>query len=148
VLHLVRDPRATAHSWRTAKDYIPAMPVWRSTAYWTGFNLVSDWIGAAFPDRYLRIRYEDFAADPAPVLATIAAWARLSGPPVVDGDATAALGDNHTVTGNPDRLRHGPVRIRPDHAWVTGLPKGEAVISTALALPLLPRYGYPTTRRK
>jgi hypothetical protein len=148
VLHLVRDPRATAHSWRRAKEYIPAMGVWRSTAYWTGFNLASDWIGAAFPSRYLRVRYEDFATDPAPVLAVIAAWAQLEGTPPVDGEATATLGENHTVTGNPDRLRRGPVRIRPDRAWVDGLPRGETVISTALAAPLLPRYGYPLTGRR
>ncbi|MBA9005254.1 sulfotransferase [Thermomonospora cellulosilytica] len=148
VLHLVRDPRATAYSWRRAKEYIPAMGVGRSTAYWTGFNLASDWIGAAFPGRYLRIRYEDFAADPAHVLATIAAWAGLEGAPPVSDEATATLGENHTVTGNPDRLRRGPVRIRPDLAWMTGLPKGETMISTALALPLLSRYGYPLTGRR
>ena len=42
VLHVVRDPRATAHSWRRAKAYIPAMGVARSTAYWTGFGWASD----------------------------------------------------------------------------------------------------------
>jgi hypothetical protein len=145
VLHLVRDPRATAHSWRKAKKYIPAMGVWRSTAYWTGFNLASEWIGAAFPGRYLRIRYEDFAAEPGPVIAAIADWARLSGTPPVDGAATATLGENHTVTGNPDRLRRGPVRIRPERAWTTELPGTDALISTAVAVPLLARYGYPLT---
>lgn len=160
VLHLVRDPRATAYSWRRAKEYIPAMGVWRSTAYWTGFNLASEWIGAAFPDRYLRIRYEDFAADPGRVLTAIARWARLTGTsPVTAAEATgtapgtatdsatatATLGENHTVTGNPDRLRRGSVQIRPERAWTTELPAAEAVVSTAVALPLLPRYGYPLT---
>lgn len=143
VLHLVRDPRATAYSWRRAKEYIPAMGVRRSTAYWTGFNLASEWIGAAFPSRYLRMRYEDFCAEPALTLATIAAWARLPGKPPVDEEGVATLGENHTVTGNPDRLRRGHVRIRPDEAWVSGLPVGEAVLSTAISLPLLFRYGYP-----
>lgn len=145
VLHLVRDPRATAYSWRRAKAYIPAMGVARSTAYWTGFNLASDWIGAAYPDRYLRIRYEDFAARPASVFAEITSWASLPGTPFT-GEASAVLGDNHTVTGNPDRLRRGEVHIRPDEAWVEGLPAGETALSTALSLPLLHRYGYSPLR--
>jgi hypothetical protein len=147
VLHLIRDPRATAYSWRRAKEYIPAMGVTRSTAYWTGFNLASEWIGAAFPDRYLPIRYEDFAAHPAETLASITSWARLPGTPPLGDDGTASLGENHTVTGNPDRLRRGKVHIRPDDAWMTHLPAGEAMISTAIALPRLSRYGYPLLRR-
>ncbi|WP_433324856.1 sulfotransferase [Spirillospora sp. CA-294931] len=145
VLHLVRDPRATAHSWRRAKDYIPPMSVTRSTAYWTAFNLASDRIGIAFPDRYLRVRYEDFTAHPARTLATISAWAELPAAPAITPEGTATLGENHTVTGNPDRLRRGEIRIRLDDAWTRDLPPKEATISTALALPLLAKYGYPLT---
>jgi hypothetical protein len=148
VLHLVRDPRATAYSWRRAKEYIPAMGVTRSTAYWTGFNLASQRIGAAFPDRYLRVRYEDFVARPAAALASITSWAGLPGSPPLAEDGTISLGENHTVTGNPDRLRRGKVHIRPDDAWMSRLPAGEAMISTAIALPLLARYGYPLSGRK
>ncbi|KAB2341633.1 sulfotransferase [Actinomadura rudentiformis] len=142
-LHLVRDPRATAYSWRRAKAYIPAMDVRRSTAYWTGFNIASEWIGEAFPGRYRRLRYEDFAAEPARVLAALGRWAGLPGTPPVTAGGVATLGENHTVTGNPDRLQRGEVRIRPDNRWIRGLPRGEALTGTVIAAPLLGRYRYP-----
>jgi len=145
ILHLVRDPRATAYSWLRAKAYIPAMDPRRSTAYWTGFNLASEWIGGAFPRRYRRLRYEDFVAEPARVLKALSHWAELPGTPAVAPGNTVTLGENHTVTGNPDRLRRGPVPIRPDDAWVTGLARRDAAASTLIALPLLPRYRYPLT---
>jgi hypothetical protein len=146
VLHLIRDPRATAHSWRRAKAYIPAMGVARSTAYWTGANIATERIGAAAPDRYLRLRYEDFTADPRAHLADVLRLCGLDDEPPVGHNGDASLGVNHTVTGNPDRLTHGPIRIRPDDAWRTGLPAVPALTTTALALPRLRRYGYTYTR--
>jgi hypothetical protein len=142
VLHLVRDPRATAHSWRRAKGYIPAMGVWRSGSYWTAFNLASDRIGAAFPDRYLRLRYEEFTARPRESIEAVMRLAGLSGPPPVGEDGSAVLGPNHTVTGNPDRLRQGPVRVVPDSFSAGELPRVHAALATALAAPALRRYGY------
>ncbi|HEX6076448.1 MAG TPA: sulfotransferase [Micromonosporaceae bacterium] len=142
VLHLVRDPRATAHSWRRAKGYIPAMGVWRSGSYWTAFNLASDRIGASFPDRYLRVTYEQFTSRPHDVVASVMRLAGLTGPIPVAADGSAVLGPNHTVTGNPDRLRQGPVRVVPDGAWTRELPRPHAVLATALAAPALRRYGY------
>lgn len=142
MLHLVRDPRATAYSWRRAKAYIPAMGVARSSGYWTAFNLASEMIARRFPDRSLRIRYEDFAARPDVLLADVMALAGLEGTPPVNTRGEAAVGLNHTVTGNPDRLSSGPLRIRPDDAWRAALPRRDALVATALALPLLRRYGY------
>jgi hypothetical protein len=143
VLHVVRDPRATAESWRRAKEYIPAMGAARSTAYWTGFNLASERVARAFPRRSLRLRYEDFTADPRGSLARVIAHVGLDGAPPVDADGRADLGVNHTVTGNPDRLRRGPVRIREDDAWTRTQPAPARLVATALALPLLARYRYP-----
>ncbi|MFB4307750.1 sulfotransferase [Actinomadura sp. GTD37] len=143
VLHVVRDPRATAESWRRAKEYIPAMGPARSTAYWTGFNAASERVARAFPGRCLRLRYEDFAARPRAELARVMRHAGLAGDPPVDAAGTARLGVNHTVTGNPDRLRRGPVRIRDDDAWVRAQPASARAVATVLAAPLLARYGYP-----
>lgn len=142
VLHLVRDPRATAYSWRRAKEYIPAMGVWRSGGYWTAFNLASDLIGARFPTRYLRVTYEDFTGRPREVLRDVMRLAGLNGPPPVADDGTAVLGSNHTVTGNPDRLRQGPVTVVPDGAWAGELPRPHAALATVLAAPAMRRYGY------
>ena len=142
VLHVVRDPRATAESWRRAKEYIPAMGVARSTGYWVGFNHASARIGRAFPDRYQVISYERFCAEPRQVLgAVLAGWGLAEEPPV-SPDGTAVLSVNHTVTGNPDRLRHGPVTIRPDERWLTTQPRGARLAAGLIAAPWLRRYGY------
>ena len=142
VLHVVRDPRATAHSWRRAKDYSPAMGAARSTAYWTGFGWASDRMAPALGERWRRLRYEDFVAAPRSHLADLLAWAGIDGEPPVDAAGTATLGGNHTVTGNPDRLRRGPVEIRDGEAWRRELPARDRLLATALAAPLLRRYGY------
>ena len=145
VLHLIRDPRASANSWRRAKDYIPAMPVGRSTRYWTASNLASEWIGRR-ADHYLRLRYEDFTADPAGALGAVLRLTDLDDEPPVDDAGRVELGVNHTVTGNPDRLVHGAVTIRADEAWRAQLPTASAALATALAMPALRRYGYPYHR--
>jgi hypothetical protein len=147
VLHLVRDPRATAHSWRRAKGYIPAMGVVRSTAYWTYFNAVSDHIGRSAPQRYLRLRYEDFTASPQLALRSVLELCGLTDKPPVDDQGRATLGQNHTVTGNPDRLTKGQIFLVPDNAWKKALPPVPRLAATLLAAPLLRRYRYPAVMR-
>lgn len=147
VLHLVRDPRATAHSWQRAKAYIPAMGVGRSTAYWTYFNAVSDQIGRFAPQRYLRLRYEDFTASPKQALRQVLALCGLTDEPPVGEQGQVTLGQNHTVTGNPDRLTKGQIFLVPDNAWKNGLPPVPRLAATLLAAPLLRRYQYPVVIR-
>lgn len=142
VVHLVRDPRATAYSYQRAKSYIPPRSPAESTAYWTAFNLASDLVGSAAAGRYLRIRHEDLAARPRQVVGEVMRFAGLTGEPPVDETGTVQLGVNHTVTGNPDRLNRGSVTIRPDDGWRTGLSRRDAAVATAVAAPLLRRYRY------
>jgi hypothetical protein len=143
VLHMVRDPRATANSWLRPKDYIPAMSPARSTGYWTGFNAASELIRLRHPAISARLRHEDFVRDPRGGIEDILRLLDLAAAPPIGADGTAVLGVNHTVTGNPDRLARGPVRVRPDDRWHRDLPGRAAATATALALPLLHRYGYP-----
>ncbi|MEV6710065.1 sulfotransferase [Micromonospora wenchangensis] len=142
-VHLVRDPRAVAHSWREPKQYVYAMSAARSTGYWHGFNRASAAITRRYPDRSMFLRYEQFTADPA---GTVDALLRLcaadpAGNPV--RDRTVHLHTNHTVTGNPDRFRTGPTLIRDsDDGWRRTLSPGRRWAATALAWPLFGRYGY------
>jgi len=142
-VHLVRDPRAVAHSWSRQKDYALPMSALRSTAYWVGFNLATRAVVRAHPARSLLLRYEDFVRAPA---ATIGRLIELCG-----GDPsrnpvrgrTAELGTNHTVTGNPDRFRTGTTLIRADdEMWRTELPARSVAATLALAWPLMRRYRY------
>ncbi len=142
-VHLVRDPRAVAESWREPKDYVYAMSAAKSTAYWNGFNLASAAILRRHPDRSAFLRYEEFIADPA---AAIGRLLRLCG---ADPAANPVKGRvvelraNHTVTGNPDRFRTGVTELRSgDDRWVTGLSRPARLAATVLAWPLLRRYGY------
>lgn len=145
-VHLVRDPRAVAHSWREPKQYVYAMSAARSTAYWHGFNLASAAITRRHPDRSMFLRYEQFTAAPA---GTVDALLRLcaadpAGNPV--RGRTVQLHPNHTVTGNPDRFRTGPTLIRDsDDGWRRTLSPRRRLAATALAWPLFGRYGYRST---
>lgn len=142
VLHLIRDPRASAYSWVRPKAYIPAMSVRRSTAYWTGFNLASEALAAPLEHRYLRLRYEDFVRRPRREIGRVLEHVGVPASAPIDDEGRAELGGNHTVTGNPDRLVTGPVTIRDDGSWRVGLTRTQRRTVTALAAPLLGRYGY------
>lgn len=143
-LHLVRDPRATAHSWSRQKDYAYVMSATRSTAYWVGFNLASQALVRRYPAASMFLRYEDFIREPARVLDRLIAL--CGGDPAANpvSGRTAELRRNHTVTGNPDRFRSGTTLIRPeDEAWRSELSARAQLATVALAWPLMKRYGYP-----
>jgi hypothetical protein len=142
-LHLVRDPRAAAGSWRERKQYCDPMSAARSTAYWDGFNLASRAVTRRYPDLSLLLRYEDFIADPAGTVGAILRWCGADpGANPVRG-RTVGLHTNHTVTGNPDRFRTGDTLIRPtDDAWRDCLPGPARLTAQALSWPLSHRYGY------
>jgi hypothetical protein len=98
--------------------------------------------------RYLRVRYEDLIAAPAPTLERILAFAgaAASGSPLRSEDL-AALGPHHTVAGNQNRFRTGEVSLRLDTRWRRELAPGDRALATALTAPLLLRHGYLTHAR-
>lgn len=142
-VHLVRDPRAVAQSYRQPKQYVYPMSSGRSTAYWNGFNLASEAVTRRYRARSILLRYEEFIADPR---GTIDALLRLCGTDVTANpmrSRTIELHANHTVTGNPDRFRAGATRIRDnDDSWRAGLPKPARLAAETLSWPLFRRYGY------
>lgn len=154
-LQLVRDPRAVAHSWRRAKEavdrlgggYFDRLGVARSTATWNRRQRAAERVRARAPGRSLLVRYEDFVARPAETLVQVAALAGRPEPDLgfLDG-RRATLAPNHTVSGNPVRLRHGEIELREDTEWVASLPARDRAAVTSLAWPLLRRYGYPLGR--
>ena len=52
------------------------------------------------------------------------------------------LGQVHSIAGNPDRLRAGPVEVRLDDGWKREMMPVDRRLVTALTWPLLSRYGY------
>jgi hypothetical protein len=115
-----------------------------SVARWTENSL-----GAAVlrrhipPDRWMFLRYEDFATQPRAAVARILAFlGEDAEAPFVD-DETVVLGVNHTVAGNPNRFRVGRVRVRLDGEWARRMPRHRQLAVRALTVPLLLRFGYP-----
>jgi Sulfotransferase family len=151
-VHMVRDPRAVAYSWRRRKQWTTTDPTRfmrrhgavDSTILWISFNLATEAVTSQHgSDKSLRVRYEDFISSPRDVLKAIA--------DLVDehprefpfvADRTVQLGGNHTVSGNPSRFKVGMVELRDDDEWKARQRELDSIIVTSLALPFLRRYGY------
>jgi len=142
-VHLVRDPRAVAQSWRQWKQYIYTMSASKSTAYWHGFNLAARAITRRYPERSLLLRYEDFIADPAGTVDALLRLCRADPAANPMRGRMIELRANHTVTGNPDRFLTGATVVRDrDDSWRAGLPVPARLAVAALSWPLFRRYGY------
>ncbi|MDQ3940069.1 MAG: sulfotransferase [Actinomycetota bacterium] len=150
-VHLVREPRASAYSWRH-RNYDSAQGGGRkvtqrnafdATLRWDLLNLGSEVVVRKAGRRAATIRYEDFVAEPT---ATVRRVARLLDEdpdhlPFI-GERRVRLGTNHTIAGNPARFRTGVLELEDRSDWRTGQSRSEAWVSTLVALPFLRRYGY------
>jgi Sulfotransferase family len=153
LLHMVRDPRAVAYSWMRPKAQTDVAVrrnmqphgAAESTLHWMAWNLLIEELArGAFAGRSRRLRYEDFVAAPHDTLRSLLGFTGggcEAGP--FQDEATVRLRANHTVSGNPGRFRTGTIALRPDDAWRSGQRWRPRAVSTAIALPLLRRYGYP-----
>jgi hypothetical protein len=152
VVHLVRDPRACAHSLAKRKlkqidppRYFGQIGPASSSLHWLRRNAVIDTlIRRGQGNRYLRVRYEDFADRPQ---ATVRSICSLLGEPDArlrfPGDRVVRLASNHSIAGNPLRPHHGEVEIKPDDEWRADMDPRSRRLATLMAAPLMPRYGYP-----
>ena len=152
ILHVVRDPRATAFSWRrtkqtqdtTAGTLMPRMDVGKSSLLWLLWNLLTDRLWPARRPDTLRFRYEDFVAQPRRHMVEVAELAGLPAdalPFVSDDEVTLAA--THSVAGNPNRHTTGTVRIRGDMEWRAAMPTRDRLVVTALTAPGIARFSYP-----
>jgi hypothetical protein len=152
VLHLVRDPRATAFSWQRRKalpvaDGLATMATMRPVASvrnWSKAGVEAELLRRFVPrDRWLFLRYEDFVAGPAAAIDRVLGFVGVAAPSPFVGPDTVHLGTNHTMAGNPNRFRTGSVRIVEDDEWKSRMARRDRTVITAAALPMLVRYGYP-----
>ncbi|MET8089257.1 sulfotransferase [Micromonospora sp. NPDC005220] len=155
VLHVVRDPRATAYSWRRrrpldggADDRLMSRPpVGKAALLWLVWNTATVRLWGSRDDRYLRVRYEDFVADPAGATARIARFVGATPDELpFPTPTTVRLAPTHSVAGNPSRHRTGLVDVVADTEWVTGLPIRAYAVVTGLTAVALRRFGYPLRR--
>ncbi|HLG91922.1 MAG TPA: sulfotransferase [Acidimicrobiales bacterium] len=156
LLHVVRDPRAVAFSWSRAKlapgdpdGVIRQRGTLYSTWRWLAWNLLSEGLGSRPPSRYLRIRYEDFVAEPGRHVDAVGQLVSAAVDPsrVLTG-TQASLRPTHTVSGNPSRFATGSVPLQLDEEWRQAMPARARALATAVAAPLLCRYGYSAGPRR
>ncbi|MGH8905241.1 MAG: sulfotransferase family protein [Egibacteraceae bacterium] len=152
VIHLIRDPRASAYSWRRRKaqpdrghfGYMRQQSPLRSGALWAIWNATAAALWRADADRYHRLRYEDFAARPKEEVERILKFLGHEGEPTPFADErTVHLKTSHSVSGNPNRLDTGTVTISADAEWLARLERRDRALVTLVTLPLLRRFGYP-----
>jgi hypothetical protein len=153
ILHLVRDPRAVAYSWTRAKPLTDGasrkemlrLSPWESALQWDLWNVAAERLWRR-SDRYLRLRYEDLVAAPEETLQRILEFAGVGdlAPPFASARVLQAS-TVHTVAGNADRMRSGPLEVRVDDAWQDDLRTRDRRLVTALTLPLTTHYGYPAS---
>ena len=152
VLHLIRDPRAAAYSWAkkkpqpdsTERDFMHRKTPTQSAVLWDAWNAAIEALWHDTPENYLRLRYEDFIADPRGSFEEIL---KLVGEQdanlPLEGEREVKLGISHTVSGNPNRFDTGTVELRQDRAWQKNMKPRDKALVTAGTLPLLKRYKYP-----
>ena len=151
VIHLVRDPRAVAYSWRRRKALpgrgnIKEMPRFGpvySAASWTVRNLAAERTRRVLGrGGSMVVRYEDLVARPAETVSAISGMVGEPGTlPFVD-DRTVALSVNHTVSGNPIRTNVGEITLKADREWAERMPPRDRTLVSVLTRPVRKRYGY------
>ena len=150
VAQVIRDPRAVVYSWKRSKpttdrdnvEYMPKFSASFSTSSWLARNLVVEAIRRRGPVEV--VQYDEMARDPAAVLRQLADFV---GEPAGDlaflTSATATIAPTHSVGGNPIRMTSGAIKIEPDVEWQHDIARRDRAVATAIALPLLHRYGLP-----
>lgn len=155
VLHVVRDPRATAFSWRRRKqthdgvgedDIMQRQAIWKSSMLWLVWNATTVLVWGRRRGRYIRVRYEDFVASPE---TTMQAIVRMIGLDIADlpfeTPTSVRLAPTHSVAGNPARHTTGAVSLRPDVEWTHAMPGKDRALVTAVTAPVLVGLGYSLT---
>lgn len=154
VLHVVRDSRATAFSWRRRKqlrDYegdeeslMPQQKLWKSALLWLCWNSLTVLLWGRAEDRYLRLRYEDFVREPLPSMEKVVRLAGLDPATLpFETPTSVRLEPTHSVAGNPSRHRVGTVELRPDQEWQRVMPRRQRALVTTLTAPALRAFHYP-----
>jgi UDP-N-acetylglucosamine transferase subunit ALG13 len=150
-VHLVRDPRGVVHSWRKAvgrddgagRDAMVRYGIVPAAARYVVYNGLAHGLRALGPYRF--VRYEDLLGAPRATVARVLAFAGVPTPGETLGfvrDREVDLESNHTVDGNPMRMSRGPVVLRRDDGWRTGLSPLDRRLTMAITAPLALPYGY------
>jgi LPS sulfotransferase NodH len=149
-VHLVRDSRGCAFSWKKAKArmelgkhaFMPRFPAYRSALAWVANNLQAEILRMRGCENIV-LRYEDLVDNPTLEVNKILNQVDLpSISPDQNGIFHAPI--SHGIWGNPSRWSSmDGIEVIKDERWVTELSKRDFALSTLISAPLLKWYGYP-----
>ncbi|NJL74544.1 MAG: sulfotransferase [Saprospiraceae bacterium] len=155
VLHLVRDPRAVAHSWQktirredvdaSTNLFMEKRTPARSSIRWQLVNRFAETLKNHANLKYHYLKYEDFAAEPAKYLAEILHFLNLPANtiPVENGNTIQLKREDYGIWGNPNvRTQKNIVKVKMDDQYKAELPTRDRITATIYAMPLLWKYGY------
>ncbi|WP_253186860.1 sulfotransferase [Roseobacter denitrificans] len=151
-LHLVRDPRAVLHSWKKRKpredvsegQLFPRYSSTRSLLQWAVVNAECERFAHLAPDRYYRVRFEDFAENWQRALATDAAplFEQVPGGRGGENSRAALVHAQHSISGNPARFILGEVTLDPNTSWRDEISGTDRRLARMICGPAARRYGY------
>ncbi|RPF71180.1 sulfotransferase family protein [Aurantiacibacter spongiae] len=151
VVHMTRDARGVVWSLRKphkidkeagVQRELRPKPLLYAAARWALVNRAAEALAQKVgPDRSMRVRYEDFVADPQGTVRAILTMVRgrPSRDPVLDAQGRVFPG--HQMAGSRHRMAPS-IRFRADESWKRDMPARERRIVTAATRPMLAAYGY------
>jgi Sulfotransferase family len=148
-IHLVRDSRGCAFSWKKAKArvelgqnaFMSQLPVYRSALAWVGNNFQAEILRRQRCQNIV-LRYEDLVHNPTFEVNKI--LNQLGCPSISPAqDAIFNTPASHGIWGNPSRWStKNAIKVTKDECWTTELSKLDFTLSTLISAPLLKWYGY------
>jgi hypothetical protein len=151
IVHLVRDPRAVAHSRGRRKEQLDTAVAramtqsgpGRSALDWVVFNATIRSMFADAAGGYLLLRYEDLITNPEASVRRILEMADegAATTPHLQGNKVE-LGPNHTVSGNPGRFQTGTIDLALDEAWRRDMSARQRRLIERITSPVRRSFGY------
>ena len=157
ILHVVRDPRASAWSWMRGQkgansaaelqivdERMDRFSPLKSSLLWSLWNTTAKNVFGS--GDYQLLRYEDFVERPRETIVNTSRFAGLDVRDEIFTDPDKAILElSHTVAGNPNRFHRGVTRIVSDDEWHSAMPRSSRLLVTAITRPVLRSLGYPTS---
>lgn len=151
-VHIVRDPRGVAFSWKklvksdSEPGYMPRRHAATVAMSWLIQNIIIQSALRHLSASYVRLRYEDLATDPEAVVCGVARSMGIGEDRLLAWDSHEERQyDLHWVAGNPGvrQSSRSPMKIKLDEEWQDRLPQVQRWLVTAICGVLFPSYGYP-----
>jgi hypothetical protein len=149
VVHLVRDSRAVAYSFKrhvydpATRKMMKKYTSRQSSVMWLRYNMYSEILRRRVR-RSTFVRYEDLAENPALVASTLLDRIGFRGINIdsIGEKQLRVTAESHTASGNPSRLQQGEIQIKSDREWLEKIGTYDRRVVSALTWPLLLRYHY------